>query len=230
MSTFKNLDNGDKILYASGYYSGNYEQDLYLKKANNDSSNRAKYYISVYSTIDGQLRQQGYIYFYLDEKTKSSSFIGIKVEEEYRNLNIASFLVASWIDFCLNNSFDFLGVNPKQKKPFLIYLLKTYGFEILDKSLYDIRPDVISICRSLDKNDKRKFLVFREPKHEQRFKETKIFLSDNYVIAPNKDKLIFLDNIIMPLQSRKRNQVDYQLVNQDIAVEKTEEVINRHKK
>ena len=76
--------------------------------------------------------------FYLDKENKTSEFIGIGVAPEYRDLNIGSFLIASWIDLCLNNGYDFLGANKKQRKPFLLYLLKTYGFEIFDKSINDI--------------------------------------------------------------------------------------------
>lgn len=230
MGKLENLEPGNRTLYSDGYFSGDYSQELYLKKAVDDGSNRPKFYISIFSKINGNLVQQGYLYFYLDYETKTSNFIGIKVHPEYRNLNIGSFLIASWIDLCLNNGYDFLGVNEKQRKPFLLYLLKTYGFEILDKSLYDTRPDVISICRSTDLSDKRKFLLFKDPQHEKVFMGTNIYKTDNYEITHNQNGIIILDNIILPLQSMKRNKVKYELLNQELAEIKAETVISRHKK
>lgn len=230
MNKLENLENGSKILYSNGYFSGDYNQELYLKKAIDDGSNRPKFYISVHSNINGCLVQQGYLYFYLDYETKTSSFIGIQVLQPYRNLNIGSFLVASWIDLCLNYGYDFLGVHEKQRKPFLLYLLKTYGFEILDKSLYDIRPDVISICRSTNHNDKRKYLLFKDSKHEKVFIGTNVYKSDNYEIIHNQNNMIFLDNVILPLQNMKKNQVRYELLDRILAESKTETVINNHKR
>ena len=230
MTKLENLENGNKILYSTGHFSGEYSQDLYLKRANDDGSNKPKFYISVYSNINGTLVQQGYLYFYLDPKTKTSNFIGIKVDEKFRGLNIGSFLIASWIDLCLNNGYDFLGAHEKQRKPFLLYLLKTYGFEILDTTLYHTRPDVISICRSLDATDKRKFLLFRDFRHEKNFSGTNIFKTDNYEIVQNPKSVIILDDVILPLQGMKKNPIKYELIYQELAGEKVESVLNRHKK
>lgn len=230
MDKIENLDEGTRYFYSDNYFSGEYNQELYLKKAVDDGSQRPKFYISVHSTINGTLKQQGYIYFYLDYIKKTSNFIGIKVYPEFRNLNIGSFLVASWIDLCLNNGYNFLGVNEKQRKPFLLYLLKTYGFEILDKTLYDTRPDVITVCRNTDLTDKRKFLLFKDQKHEKTFIGTNIFKSDNYEIAQNSQGLIVLDNVILPLQNQKKNRVKYELFDRSLAETKTELVLKRHKK
>ncbi|MBE6148401.1 MAG: hypothetical protein E7167_02780 [Firmicutes bacterium] len=230
MGKLENLESGDKLLYSEGFFSGDYNQDLYLKKANDDGSNRPKYYISVHSIIDGKLVQQGYIYFFLDYEAKTSHFIGVKVDEQFRNLNIGSFLVASWIDLCLNNGYDFLGVNPKQRKPFLLYLLKTYGFEIMDKSLYLTRPDVISIYRSSDFTNKNKYLLFKDKKHEKTFEGTNIFRADNYSIIHHPTDMIHLDDVILPLQNMKRNAVDYELLDQELAEAKVEDVLSKHKR
>lgn len=230
MSKLENLESGKRTLYSSGYFSGDYNQELYLKRSIDDGSNRPKFYISVFSNINGNLVQQGYLYFYLDFETRKSHFIGVKVEEEYRDLNIGSFLVASWIELCLNNGYDFLGVNENQRKPFLLYLLKTYGFEILDKSLYQIRPDVISIYRSFDKDDKRKFLLFKDFKHERDFMGTNVYKSDNYEIVHSDEGIMHLDDVILTLQGRKRNQVRYELLDLDLAEDKVNTVISRHRR
>lgn len=230
MGKIEDLEIGDRNLYQDGYFSGDYNQGLYLKRSIDDGSNRPKYFLSVFTKINGELRQQGHIYFYLDHETKSSYFIGINVAEEYRNLNIGSFLVASWIDLCLNNGYDFLGVHDKQRKPFLLYLLKTYGFEILDKSLYDTRPDVISICRSSDLEKKDKLLLFRDMKNEQDFLKTNVFKMDNYKIIHSLEGSIHLDDVILPLQNRTRHPVGYELLYRDLAELKAELVMSRHKR
>lgn len=129
---------------------------------------------------------------------------------------------------CLNNGFDFLGVNEKQRKPFLIYLLKTYGFEILDKSLYSTSLDLISICKRDDDNSK--LLLFRDLKHEEIFRGTKIYETDNYEIISNFDGVCHLDDIIMPLQDFRRKKINYRLEDYDKANIKVKRVLDSHSK
>ena len=230
MGVLENMNCGDKLLYSSGYFSGEYSQDLYLKRAVDDGSNRPKYYLSIVSNINGELVQQGYLYFYLDYENKMSDFIGVKVSEKYRDLNIGSFLVASWIDLCLNNGYDFLGANKKQRKPFLLYLLKTYGFEVFDLSLYGSRDDVITVCKGIEKDDKRKILLFKDPKHEKVFMGTNCCKDDNYEIVHSRKGIITLDDVILPLQNMSKDEIKYELMNYALAEEKATKVIKRHKK
>lgn len=231
MGTLENFNSGDKILYMDNCFSGNYNQQLYIKRAIDDGSNRPKFYISVISNVNGSLVQQGYLYFYLDFEKKESHFIGVKVEPEFRNLNIASFLVASWIDLCLNNGYDFLGVNHKQKKPFLLYLLKTYGFEVSDLSLYETRNDVISICQNMSSYSDRKFLLFKDVKHEKAFMGTNIFKTDNYeIIHDLRRNMVILDNVIIPLQNMSLNHVEYSLQEKEIADIKTNHTLSKHRR
>ena len=230
MGMLNNLDVNDKILYGKGFFSGDYNQELYIKRSIDDGINNEKYYICAYSNINGELVQQGYLYFYLDKKNGISDFIGVGVDPKYRNLNIASFLVASWIDLCLNNGYDFLGANKKQRKPFLLYLLKTYGFEVFDKSLYQSRNDVITICRSIDVKNNDKILLFKDKKIEKTFKETNIFKTDNYKIVDSKENIITLDDVIIPFQNMSKSNVYYELIDRFICEDKVNKVINRHKR
>ena len=94
MSTLEHFKEGDKVFYSDEYFSGDFNHELYLKRSKDDGSNKPKFYISVYTRINGNLVQQGYIYFYLDYEKRISNFIGIKVEPEFRNLNIASFSIS----------------------------------------------------------------------------------------------------------------------------------------
>ena len=80
---------------------------------------------------NGQFLQQGYIYFYLNRELKMSKFIGLYIKPEFRGKGLASLLLASWIQFCLNYNFEILSTIKHQRKPFLLYLLKKYQFEIM---------------------------------------------------------------------------------------------------
>ena len=228
MKYFERLDEGIKSIYSQDYFSGDYNHEIYLMKANDDGSHRPKYYLRAVTNINGVEIIQGYLYFYIDYDTKTSEFIGIKVLEEYRNLNISSLLVSLWIDLCLNNGIDFLGSNKRQRKPFLIYLLKTYGFDILDQSLYEKSKDVISICRRGE--DTSKLLLFRDSKHERNFKQTNIFETDNYEIITSLDGVNHLDDIIMPLQDFRRKKISYDLIDYDKANVKVKRVLKNHRK
>ncbi len=229
MDSLNNLSEGERQIFKEGFYSGEFDEDLYIKKAVDDGSGKPKFYISVFTKVNGELKMQGYLYFYLDFENKQSNFIGIMVNKEYRNLNIASFLVANWIDLCMNNNYK-LGVNDKQRKPFLLYLLKSYGFEILDTSLYETRPDVITVCRSLDFSDKRKMLLFKDSMHENNFIKTNIFKEDNYEIIHSNEGIIMLDNVILPLQNRHKNSVHYELLDELLAEYKVQNTISKHSK
>ena len=228
MKYFEKLDTRIKTTYSTDYFSGDYNHEIYLMKANDDGSHRPKYYLRAVTNINGVEVIQGYLYFYIDYDTKTSEFIGIKVHEEFRDLNIGSLLVSLWIDLCLNNGIDFLGSNKKQRKPFLIYLLKTFGFEILDKGLYKNSKDLISICRR--DNDPSKLLLFRDSKHERAFKSTNIYTEDNYEILTSFDGVTHLDDIIMPLQDFRRKQISYDLVDYDKANVKVKRVLKNHRK
>lgn len=100
----------------------------------------------------------------------------------------------------------------------------------MDKTLYQTRPDVISICRSVDLEDKRKFLLFRDPKHEENFIKTNAFKEDNYKVVHNEGGIILLDKVILPLQGMKKAKIKYELLNQALAESKAETVISRHKR
>ena len=231
MNTFETLTPGKRYLYSTNYYSGNYNHIIYVKKAIDDGSNKPKFYISIFTNINGIERQIGYLYFYVDYKLKTCNFIGLKVEPKYRGLNIGSFLVATWIDLCLNNGYNFLGTNEKQRKPFLLYLLKTYGFEILDTTLYETRDDVISICKYKNKKDKSKLLIFKDSYHEKSFKNTNSYTDDNYVIIDNpNNKIIVLDKVIMPIQNRRKNNISYNLLDHSKAETKSKKILIKHKK
>ena len=230
MINFQNLEINKKYLINNSFFCGDYNQELYLKKSIDDGSHKPKFYITIYAKISNQSIMQGYLYFYLDYYTKTSSFIGLKVLSEYRNANMGSFLIASYINLCMNNGYEILNINPKQRKPFILYLLKTYGYEVNNLNLYEERNDVISICRRNESNDLTKLLLFKDLKHELSFMSTNAYKFDNYQIIHNKDNIIILDRIIMPLQNASLNPINYELIDKEKAFNKTNIVLSRHKK
>lgn len=230
MINFQTLEVNKKYLLNNSFFCGDYAQELYLKKSVDDGSHKPKFYLTIYANINAQTIMQGYLYFYLDYQTKTSSFIGLKVLNEYRNINMASFLIASYINLCMNNGYEILNINPKQRKPFILYLLKTYGYEINDLNLYETRNDVISICRRKEINDLTKLLLFKDIKHEISFMSTNSYKFDNYQIVHSKDNLIVLDRIIMPLQNASLISINYELIDKEKAFNKTNLVLSRHKK
>ncbi len=231
MLDFPNFNPGTRLFYSNEYYSGDYNHEIYLKKSIDDGSNRPKFYISIFTKDNDIYKLQGYLYFYLDYTKKSSSFIGLKVNEEYRNLNIASLLISLWLDICLNNGYKNIDINHKQRKPFLLYLLKTYGFEVANLKEYYTRDDVITICKNENLTDKAKYLLFKSPKHAHDFQKTNTYKSDNYIIANDgRLNLIYLDKIIFPLQDAKYHPALYSLLNEDLANEKLSRTLSQHHK
>ncbi len=225
-----NLNFGEKKIYSLDYFSGDYNHTLYLMKSNDDGSGRDKYYLQLYTIINGVPTLQGFIYFYLNEQYNSSHFIGMRVPEEFRNLNIGSLLMSLWIDFCLNYDYNYIGVNHKQNKPFLLYMLKQYSFDVYDLSLYDSRLDVIYIHRAIDLSDTTKYLTFKDKRHEKTFTQTNSFKMDNYKIVTDPFSVYETGKVILPLQNIKRNPVDYYLKDKDDAALRAEKVMSNHRK
>ena len=69
----------------------------------------------------------------------------MKTEEQFRNCNMGSLLISAWLDFCLNNGIEYIGVNNRQRKPFILYMLKTYAFDVVSYSewLTDLRNEIL---------------------------------------------------------------------------------------
>lgn len=112
-----------------------------------DKSNRPKYFWNVYPQKNGELIEQGYLYFFLEEPNEI-----------------------------------------------------LFGKNLLEPI------KVISVCQSESLSDK-KLHLFKSPKHEKNFVGTNVFKSDNYKVIHDQNGIIVLDNVILPLQSRKRESI-----------------------
>ena len=88
------LQKKDRLLIDT-YYNNNKLRRLYLEKTYFVAKDINQYFIKLYGIdINGKYSCEGYIYFYLDDLKKESSFIGLYVNPECRNEGLASFLIA----------------------------------------------------------------------------------------------------------------------------------------
>lgn len=221
MDIIESMPYDKNILYDDSYQYNGLRQRIYIQKSYMSINKGNQYFFKSYILKGNELICQGYIYFYLNKENRTSDFIGAYIKPEYRNGGLASLLVSIWIQFCLNNGYNFLGTNKAQRKPFLLYLLKTYGFEIMDSTIYQTNPNVIDICKS--EIDNTKYLLFKNQKQKISFLRGNIAKGDNYsVIDSLSDNIHYLDSVIL---SRI-----YSLMNEFKADEKSTLVLKRCKR
>ncbi|MCM1052998.1 MAG: GNAT family N-acetyltransferase [Ruminococcus sp.] len=177
----------DMIVYQNNVYR------ICLEKSFFKCQNLDQYFIKIY---DKDMHCVGYIYFYLDFNTKDCRYIGMYVKDAYRGLGFASLLMSYWLNICIDNDFYSCNTNKKQRKPFLLYLLKTYGFEIPDTSLYITSPHLISIYKDLDSTEK--CLLFKNERQAETFRQGTIMDGDNYqIISSPSLSHIHLDDVLL---------------------------------
>lgn len=191
-----------RIAFASFFYE-NEKYNIFFQKGYGEKVDEeyipslSRYYIQIYKDkIEGEFPTLcAYIYFYLDFKTKETKYIGTGVNPEFRNKGFASILASLWIWICMDNNFYEYLTNKKQRKPFLIYLLKLYGFEIKDITEYDTSRKTILICKDILSQDK--CLYFKNAKQEIDFRNSHIYKNDNYRIISSLDNISILDRVLL---------------------------------
>jgi len=157
---------------------------------------------------DGSRKEIAYIYFNLNFEEKTSSYIGSYVSTEYRNQGFGNLLIATWITFCLENNFDILKTIKKQRKPFLIYLLKKFQFDLENEMIKDRRR--IHICQQ--ENSLEKYLYFEDDNQRRGFHNSNVMKEDNYQILTdqefNSQKTTDLDTIFLlkPYKIKNNNE------------------------
>lgn len=187
----------DKPNIIDTFYRDNKLRKVSLEKAFFSCNGKDQFFVKIYNMdCNGNYTCEGYIYFYLDDVKKESSFIGIYVKPEYRSLGLASLLVSYWLQICMHYDYCHFTTNKKQRKPFLLYLLKKMGFEIDDETSYDLSKHTIELYS--DGKTRTKYLLFRNPKHQDSFQQGSVYREDNYQVLTSSDSnLIWLDQVIL---------------------------------
>ena len=197
MEFLQNLPYDTLVLIDENLSYEGFKQTIYLIKTYCIGEKRDVYHLKSYITLEnGKEIIQGYIYFYLSFSTRQCKFCGIFINPNFRNKGIASLLTSSWIRLCLDNNISCLDTIKRQRKPFLIYLLKTYSFEIQKTDLYTTDRKVITVCSSL--KDKSKYLLFKDKGFQEEFVHTVVMAHDNYsIIESLGEDFTPLDDVIM---------------------------------
>lgn len=185
------IDYGEKLVLDEFLFNDELQKIILTKKATNARDNFILYSYSYDNMYNPSL--QGYMYFSINLDNNSSSYIGTYVNPKYRNSGVAQMLNATWIKFCLDNGIEYLKTNIRQRKPFSIYLLKKYNFEIKDLDDYIDRS--IYICKR--NQDDAKCLVFDSERQKKIFKASNIYKDDNYVVLDNTENVLVLDKVIL---------------------------------
>lgn len=208
--------------YRSLYNTCNFhdlEQRIFFTKSYCPSNNQMQYFFHAYLHQGAQLINQGYIYFYINDNT--STFIGSYTNPKYRNEGINTLLISCWIKYCLDHDITILTTNKKQRKPFLVYLLKTFFFELEDISLYEINPFTIYICRK--ENDLNKYLYFKSEGQRKSFSQGKIVQRDNYkIIDTLSHDIEVLDQVLL--------STPYYLSDENKAYNRSLSLIKKHER
>lgn len=161
----------------------------------------SRYFLQIYNeNYEGKHPKLcAYIYFYLDFETKETRYIGTYVDPEHRNSGFASLLTSLWTWICMDNNFYEYLTNKKQRKPFLLYLLKLYGFEINDINKYDTSRNTIYICK--DPITRDKYLYFKDANQAKNFQRSNIFKEDNYTLLSSLEdrQIAVIDQVLLSI-------------------------------
>lgn len=202
-----NMPYNKKILIYEKYEE---RERVYFEKVYFPHKSVDQYFIKLFKlNKSGTYLCDGYIYFYLDLVNKESNFIGLWVKPERRNEGLAQLLISYWVNLCLENGIYYLNTIHKQRKPFTLYLLKKFKFDLLNIKLYESSLNTINICKCLD-NDV-KCLYFKNPLQAETFKNSKILEGDNYLILDSlTEEIQVLDQVLLStLYTLKDNNEAY---------------------
>ena len=218
----RNLEYNDKVLFKDSTVYQGFQQIVILSKCICDTDVQDRYYLRL-NIVDNdkKLINQGFLYFYIDFCKLESKFVGVGVNEKYRNSGVASLLISSWIQLCLDESIRNLMTNMKQRKPFVLHLLKKYDLELDNIGEYQTSSKTVYICKKNDSLDK--YLIFKNKYERQRFANSKVMREDNYKIVDDFESgLSFLDTVCL--------SKTYYLQDEDKAYQKSLNYFNRYKK
>lgn len=181
------------------------EERIILTKSFFKDKQKDQYFVNLFKLDNNRLINMGYLYFYINDNFKKASYIGSYIKEEYRNMGYSTLLVSYFIKLCLDNEIENIDTTKHQRKPFLLYTLKTFSFEIESIDEYINTLLAISICSK--NNCNTKFLYFLNEKFRNNFMRGTIYKTDNYQMI---DKITSdykeLDKVILSRIYTMKNQ------------------------
>lgn len=195
MSFFENIPYKKEFIIKDNFKNQNARIVLSRHFCTTDKYDR--YYLRAQLKEEEQRENQGFLYFYIDKDLKESKFIGLGIKEKYRDLKLGSLLISSWIDLSLTEGFSNLNTNVKQKKPFLLHMLKKYSFEVENINTYFTSTKTVHICKK-NNNYNHKYISFANQQEERRFKNSNIMKTDNYeIVNENDDDVEIIDSVVL---------------------------------
>lgn len=198
----------------------NKKQSITISRYFCESDKYDRYYLRTCLKENNETNQQGFLYFYLNPNKKESKFVGVGISEEYRNLGLASLLISSWIDLSFNDGFTNLNTNAKQRKPFLLHMLKKYSFELNNLNTYLTSDKTVHICKK-NNNYNHKYISFNSIQEERRFKTSNIMKTDNYeIVSKDDDEIEIIDSVAL--------YSPYYLQDKDASYQKVLETYKKH--
>ena len=212
MNILSKLDYGTSILLDTIPVDANHQLHIKLEKTYHEATNSDYYFIRLFIVGDSFYKSIGYMYFYLNqvyEGISASTYIGTYINPEYRSYGLATLLLSSWISLTRENNCDTLTTIKRQRKPFILYLLKKYGFDIADINEYLSATDKIYICAR--PNDETKYLLFQSLQQRLDFMYESVYRRDNYEIIPTNPEnkpwdVSILDTVLL---NRIHNLVNF---------------------
>ena len=212
------IEKKQRIFYDS-LYRENEEILIYFSKCSS-ANDMPRFYFSFYE----KETLVAYIYFYLNMGGgRTSKFIGMYVAKEKRNEGYAKLLLSTWIQFCLHHSVETIQTIERQRKPFIVYLLKTFGFDLLNEEEKQKDRRKIAICKR--ENSCSKCLHFHDKNQEMGFINSHIMKEDNYDVLSLLDlenpDIHVLDHILL-----LKSYISY---DNEKTYEKAKQIIKKYK-
>ncbi len=206
MNIFNKISYNSNYLLSSFLGSDGILYKIYLSKSYYLPGERNQFFLKLMKENSStEMKCISYLYFYINEKRNNTEFIGAFTDYPERNKGFSSILFSFYIKLCMDENINEFLTSRKQRKPFLLYILKTYNYELKNPLLYITHKDKIFICKK--KNDFTKYLLFENQRQKEIFKKGKIMEHDNYKILDILDKdTLVLDKVLLSQIYRMENK------------------------
>jgi len=164
-------------------------------------------------SLESESHKLGYAYFFINEVREQSSFIGMKIEPEFRGKSYGNLLISSYIDLCDCFTVKNLDINQKQRKPEIVHILKNFGYE-----LNSIPPSHMKIILVHGGAESISKLYVPDQSLRARIADSRLTRSNNYNFVESLENQTIIDTIYFGQK--------YHLVDRPKCLEKQNEVKN----